>query len=68
MANSEILLIILSAILLVNSAVNLLVSLVTAIAAYQLLRYARDTDKLLDEIIATCQKLGTVIELAIWRG
>lgn len=68
MANTEILLIILSVILLINSAVNLLVSIITGIAAYQLLRYARDNDKLLDEIITTCKQLGKVLELAIWRG
>lgn len=68
MANTEILLIILSAVLLANSAVNLLVSVMTAIAAYQLLRYARDSDRLLGKIILTCEKLGQAIELAIWRG
>lgn len=64
----DVLTIVLIAMVLVNSSIVLLASIVTLIAAMNLLRYARKTDQILDQLLFTVRELGKIVELAIWRG
>ncbi len=68
MVNSDVVLFVLSVAIITSSVMSLAVSVITLGAVMTLLRYARESDMLLDKIILVTQQLGKTLELAIWRG